>query len=230
MIVSLAADQQRTFSRRAVLSGLLMASAAGLAAVRKPDIVLNYLGAHKLADVIPSRIGRWQFVENSGVIVPPEDQLESILYSDLLTRVYADGDKVIMLLIAYSGAETGFLQVHRPEFCYTAAGFTLSNPGEHVVELSPSKSIVAQRLNATRNGSVEKLVYWTRVGNRIPTSWANQRLAIAKDNLRRIIPDAALMRISTNAPGDQEAFAEMDQFIRQLIESIPPSLRRVFVA
>jgi EpsI family protein len=230
MILSLPSEQERVFSRRAVLCGLLMASAAAVAAVRKPDIVLNYLGSHKLKDVIPSRIGRWQFVESSGVIVPPEDQLESILYSDLLTRVYADGDKTIMLLIAYSAAETGFLQVHRPEFCYTAAGFVLSDPGDHMVQLNPAKSIQVQRLNATRNGSVEKLLYWTRVGDRIPTSWANQRLVIAEDNLRRIIPDAALIRVSTNAPGQEEAFQEMDLFIREMIEAVPAPLRRVLTA
>ena len=122
-----APEERASLSRRQMLTGLLMASAAALAAARKPNIRLDYLGNHKLEDVVPKRIGRWQFVTNSGLVIPPEDQLQLALYSQLLTRVYWDGMNSIQLLIAYSANETGFLQVHRPEFCYTAAGYQLSD-------------------------------------------------------------------------------------------------------
>src|SRR5206468_319477 len=94
---------------------------------RQPTKHLDYLGNAKLEDIVPKSIGRWKFVAASGLIVPPEDQLSKAIYSQMLTRVYADGDNPpIMLLVAQSGSQTGVLQIHRPEFCYTAGGYQLT--------------------------------------------------------------------------------------------------------
>ena len=85
---------------------------------------------HKLEDVVPKRIGRWDFVTSSGLVIRPRSAPLAV-YSQLLTRVYLDGKAPIWLLIAYSAEQTGFLQVHRPEFCYTAAGYRLSDFATH---------------------------------------------------------------------------------------------------
>jgi EpsI family protein len=217
------------FSRRQVIAGLAMASAAAVAAARKPNIRLDYLGSHKLEEIVPKRIGSWQFVTNSGLVVPPEDQLRSALYSQLLTRVYSDGPNSIMLLMAYSADETGFLQIHRPEFCYTAAGYTLSDFAPHRIQLQGSRTFTANSLTAVRDASTEKLVYWARIGNHIPLSWAEQKLTFATDNLKRLIPDAALVRISTIGLGDAQALPLIDSFVRELIAAVPAPLQRVFI-
>jgi EpsI family protein len=230
MIIDPSSESDPRFSRRATLAGLLMVAAAGVAAARKPNLPLHYLGNDKLSDIIPKRIGRWTFVANSGVVVPPQDQLQSALYSDLLTGIYSDGKQAIMLLIAYGANQTGFLQVHRPEFCYTAAGFKLSNPREHTIELAPAASIRAKSLDAARDGVIERLVYWTRIGNHMPLSWTEQKLTIAEDNLRRIIPDATLVRVSTIVESEQQALTSVDDFVRTLIQAVPPVQRRIFVA
>ena len=128
-------DRTRALSRREVITGLAMLSAAGVAVARRPDKRLDYLGDFKLEKVIPDQIGPWKFVTASGLVVPPEDQLALTVYSQLLTRVYYDGKTPIWLLIAYSADQTGFLQVHRPEFCYTAAGYTLSQFEPHRINL-----------------------------------------------------------------------------------------------
>jgi len=224
-------EQQPLLSRREIVSGLLMLSAAGVAAARKPDIKLDYLGDHKLDDVVPMRIGRWNFVANSGLVVPPNDQLQLMLYSQQLTRVYSDGSGAnVMLLIAYSASQTGFLQVHRPEFCYTAAGYSLSDFQPHDVVLGPTQSFRANSLTATRDAQVEKLLYWTRIGGRIPPTWMQQKLTVAEENLRRIIPDAALVRISMAMPDEAQAMKTMDEFARTMIASVAPPMRRVLVA
>lgn len=224
-----APGQQALFSRREVIAGLAMASAAAVAAARKPDVRLDYLGPRKLEDVIPKRIGRWEFVSNSGLVVPPEDQLRSTIYSQLVTRVYSNQQNFIMLLMAYSASETGFLQVHRPEFCYTAAGYALSDFAPHRIQLEGAHVFTANSLTATRDASTEKLVYWTRIGNHIPLSWAEQKLTFAGDNLRRLIPDAALVRVSTIGLENDQAFPLIDGFVRSMIASVPPPLQRVFV-
>ncbi len=125
-------------SRREIVAGLAMLTAAGVAAARRPDVQIDYMGRYKLDEIVPTTIGRWKFVAASGLVTAPPDQLQRAVYSQLLTRVYYDGEAPIWLLLAYSANQTGFLQVHRPEFCYTAAGYSLSDFGHHRIALEPS--------------------------------------------------------------------------------------------
>jgi hypothetical protein len=74
------------------------------------------------------------------------------------------------------------------------------------------------------------LLYWVRIGDHIPHSWAGQKLTFAEDNLRRLIPDAALIRISTVGLDDAQALSAIDEFVREMIASVPEPLRRVFLA
>jgi EpsI family protein len=152
-----------------------------------------------------------------------------MLYSQLLTRVYSDGDNPpVMLLIAQSGNQTGVLQVHRPETCYTAGGFTISSLAPHAIPLG-SSILRANSMEATAEGSTEHVIYWTRVGDRIPSSWKDQKIAVAEQNLRGIIPDAILVRVSTISADPAGARATLDAFTRMLIGSIPPARRSVFI-
>jgi EpsI family protein len=215
--------------RRKVLLGLLFCSAAGLAALRQPTRRLDYLGREKLESLVPKQIGRWNFVAASGLVVPPEDQLSKTLYSQLLTRVYWDGqNSPIMLLLAQSGSQTGFLQIHRPETCYTAGGYAISSVTPHPIQVG-NKIVPANSMDASAGGPTEHVVYWTRVGNQLPASWRQQRLAVAEDNLRGIIPDAILVRVSTVGMDGTSANAAIDEFVRQLLAAVPAAYRRVLI-
>ena len=77
-------------TRRKFALGLAFAGAAGVGYARQPSEKIDYLGKNKLDKVLPEKLGRWTFVSSSGLVVPPEDQLARALYSQLLTRVYAD--------------------------------------------------------------------------------------------------------------------------------------------
>jgi EpsI family protein len=216
-------------SRREAMAGLAMLAAGGVAAVRKPDITLDYLGKNKLDEILPAQIGNWKFISTSGLIVPPSDQLALAIYSQTITRLYTDGNSVLGLLVAYSASQTGFLQVHRPEFCYRAAGFELSDFALRDVQIDASRSIRVNTLLATREGGGEKLLYWTRIGQHIPVSWAQQKLAAAQENLRRIIPDAALIRVSTPLEGEAAGTAKLEGFVRAMMAAMAPPFRRVLV-
>lgn len=215
--------------RRKFLLGLLFASAAGVAAWRKPHVHLDYLGREKLDTLVPKTIGPWNFVAASGLVVPPEDQLLKALYSQLLTRVYWDGQNPpVMLLMAQSGSQTGFLQIHRPETCYTAGGYQISAVEPHPIQLG-TKVLPANRMDATAGGPMEHVIYWTRVGNKVPGSWKDQKLAVAEQNLKGIIPDAILVRVSTVTDDADAGVAAIDNFVRAMIGAIPADRRSVFV-
>jgi EpsI family protein len=216
--------------RRKVLLGLLFCSTAAVAAWRKPKEHRDFLGKAKLENIVPKTIGRWEFVAASGLVVPPNDQLLQALYSQLLTRVYSDGQNPpVMLLMAQSGSQTGVLQIHRPETCYTAGGYTISDVRPQPVALGPT-SIPANAMDATADGQTEHILYWTRVGNRMPASWKQQRIAVAEQNLQGIIPDAILVRVSTVTNDAAAARRTLEGFVRDLIASVPANRRAVFIA
>jgi EpsI family protein len=214
--------------RRKLLLGLLFCSAAGAAAWRKPTRHVDYLGSGKLEDIIPKTIGPWKFAAASGLVVPPEDQLERATYSQTLTRVYSDGDNDIMLLLAQSGSETGILQIHRPETCYTASGYHISPVTPHPVSVG-SAVIRANSMDATAAGYTEHVLYWTRIGDDMPASWREQRIAVAEQNLRGVLPDAILVRISIVNSDSAAAWRTIDAFTRALIMSVRPERRNVLI-
>lgn len=224
------ANAQIKMDRRRFGLGLAFLSAAGMAAWRLPRVTVDYLGNRKLDDVIPKKIGDWSFQTASGLVIPPEDQLSLAIYSQMLTRVYADGVRApVMLLLAQSASQTGVLQIHRPEACYTAGGYTLSPVGQQDIALT-NRSLRANTLSAANDRVSEHIVFWTRVGRHMPLSWAEQRWSVAKDNLEGIIPDALLARISVVHEDRDEAMAIIGQFIRSLLGSLPAESRRVLVA
>jgi EpsI family protein len=220
---------QPQVDRRKLLLGLFFCSAAGLAAWRQPNKHTDNLGNSKLEDIVPKTIGPWSFVTASGLVVPPNDQLSRTLYSQLLTRVYSDGrNPPIMLLIAQSGWQTGILQVHRPETCYPASGYLISPVTPHYFRAGTA-NVAANTLTAVSDGMAEQIIYWTRVGDQVPLSWRDQRIAVAEQNLRGVIPDAVLVRVSTVSSDTDEARATLDAFIQAMLASVPASKRNVFV-
>ena len=218
-----------TLTRRNVLIGAGLAGVSALAHGMIPHRHFDLLGKGKLEQLIPNQLGAWKFVSKSGLVVPPQDQLANAVYSQLLTRVYTSENRLpIMLLVAQSGAEDGVLQIHRPEFCYPAGGFTLSNSRVHLIDMPDGHHIPTRVFTASGVSRTEQLLYWTRIGRDLPTSWAEQRLSVAEANLRGEIPDAVMVRISA-VSSDPDAIAQVDEFARLMIGSLTPKSRPILI-
>lgn len=217
-------------SRRNLLLGAGLLGAAGLARAMVPRDPFDLLGKGKLDKLVPSTIGPWRFASKSGLVIPPEDQLKDALYAQLLTRVYTADDRLpIMLLVTQSPSQDGVLQVHRPEFCYPAGGYRLSGSSVHHIELPGHRPLTTRMFTATSHDRIEQLVYWTRIGRDLPTSWVDQRLSVAAANLRGEIPDAVMVRISTVTPDPEAATVQIDEFARNMIAAIAPKSRPVLI-
>lgn len=223
-----AQERQGGLSRRQTLigAGFLAAAAAGFAF--KPRHVEKMLGNAKLDQLVPKDFAGWRFQAASGLVLPPQDQLRDKIYSQLLTRVYARDDGTsVMLLIAYSGAQDGTIQVHRPEVCYPASGYHLAEIVDDRVPIANGVTIPSRYIVAETPLSREQLIYWTRLGSHFPTKWSAQKTAVIAENFAGVVPDGVLVRISSTASGD--ARATFDGFARDLYGAVGERMRKVLV-
>jgi len=215
-------------SRRQVLAGAALLAVAVAGTALKPHRRIDLLGKHKLDPLVPQAFADWRYEPASGLILPPADQLRDAIYSQLVTRVYADGNgNRVMALIAYSAAQDGTVQVHRPEVCYPASGYRLTANRLHETPLMPGRSVPSRFIIAQSDLRSEALIYWTRVGGHFPTRWLEQRGAVMAENFGGAIPDGVLVRFSTEE--GPAAAALLDRFAAAFYGAASTALRDVLV-
>ncbi len=221
-------SEARLLSRRNVLTGAALVGAATLAHARQPKPMPKQLGKGGLDALVPKTLGPWRFETTSGLVLPPPDATADRLYDEVLTRVYTRPDgAAVMFLVAYSGTQDGLLQLHRPEVCYPVGGYQLSQTQIAPVAFADGDSVPARAFTATSALRVEHVLYWTRLGADLPTSWGQQRWAVVRANLAGVIPDGVLVRMSCIENDADKAFALLRAFASDLAGSVSPKARQL---
>ena len=160
----------------------------------------------RLETVIPRQFANWSVVPEISPVKPedPEAYVQQIRLPTRLIRkkwdgVYTDGrGNIVMLMVAYGPVQNYRLKAHRPEICYTAAGFRVSSKTDAAISYRDDASpIRAVRLVTQRKSRFEPVSYWMRVGNDISNGAVDNQLSRLKYGLKGIIPDGALFRVST---------------------------------
>jgi len=134
-----------------------------------------------------------------------------------------------MLLMAYGSSQGGMLQIHRPEICYPASGFRLTETRVTHIPLGQGRSIPSRSFTGRSDTRTEQVLYWTRIGGLVPTSWTGQRIAVIRSNLAGSIPDGLLVRLSTVSDDSEQAQAMLKGFAHAMMEAIPLASRRMLV-
>lgn len=215
--------------RQFLLGGALMAAAATGMALR-PRRIAEPLKEGTLDRVVPKKLGPYDYVTASGVVLPPADDLTERIYDQVLTRVYAaDGLPAMMLLIAYGSAQDATLMLHRPDVCYPASGFTLSGAREVPVTLGAAGAHKVNFVSAQRNERTEQILFWSRIGDRFPVSARDEKMSVFLSNLAGAMPDGVLVRVSAVTPNADRALAELDNFNRLLLASVGGEGRRLLL-
>lgn len=215
--------------RRDFLFGAACVGALGGAEALRPRTQLRLMDAAPLTEIVPGRIGSWSLSEGGDIVQPKvPGSLSDRLYSDTLTRRYLDGasGNEVMLLIAYGGAQSDLLQLHRPESCYPAVGLEIQRRVNHDIALPGGASIPAVALTAGAGGRIEDILYWTRLGEYLPRSAGDQRRDRLKTAMAGLVSDGVLVRASTLRFGPDPVDGVLDGFLRDLIEAIPAQRRR----
>ena len=169
-----------------------------------------------LNDEIPDRVGHWIAADTADVVRPAEAGKKN-RYDQEISRVYlSDGSAGIMLLIAYGTTQSDTLQVHRPEFCYPAAGFAIRDVQSIGVPITAATSVPATFFTASRGERIEQVLYWVRLGDSFPNSWLQQHIARLTDSVRGIIPDGILVRASMLDGNPVQSRDLLSSFLGQL--------------
>jgi len=220
-----------------VLTSVAILGSAVLAAVLAPhELMAQTSVAPKLESVIPAKFGTWTQVPDTGLVTPAEpegyvpDEKATKVYSQEVARTYTDGrGNIVMLLVAYAPVQNYRLKSHRPEICYTAGGFRISDKHSETVAYRDGVSgLNTVRLVAQRENRLEPITYWMTVGHEISNSVVDHQLNRLKYGLRGKIPDGALFRFSTVGLPPEASFKLQEQFIRDLFATITPQELKFF--
>lgn len=228
------AYQANNLSHKALLGALiffLMCMSALAAEYLRPAIKLSDIKPKiNLEDQIPAEFGSWKEDTSLAPVLPSADLLASLneIYSQTLGRTYINGKgQRLMLSIAYGTDQLNEnTQVHRPEFCYVAQGFSIEDTGKHSISISNNKTLVAERLIGRSTHRLEPITYWIILDEQASLPGIQRKLTQIKIGLQGNIPDGMLVRVSTiDAPVD-ESFELQNEFIAELYQVIPSEFRR----
>jgi EpsI family protein len=214
---------------RAVIVLFFMLAAAVAAAVLTPHTHLSdRLGRLNLQADVPRQLGPWQLdtSEPAYVVNPQVAEVLNKIYSQTLTRTYVHPKGYrIMLSIAYGGDQRDAMQVHYPEVCYPAQGFSVLQ--NHIDRITVAQNQIAVRRLQTVLGSQRKepVTYWTTVGEHVVQGDVDKKLTEMSYGLQGLIPDGLLFRVSSLDADTARAFEWQDQFVRDAVQALPASVR-----
>jgi EpsI family protein len=220
-----------------IMASIAILSSAVLAEVLAPrELMARSSASLDLENVIPKQFGIWRLASGIAPVTPadPEGYIQadpySRIYSQEVGRAYTDGHgNIVMLMVAYGPVQNFRLKAHRPEMCYTAAGFRVSGKTNAEVRFrQDAPPLKMARVIAERESRFEPISYWMRVGNDITTGVVDRQIIRLKYGLRGIIPDGALMRVSTIGLSEEASYKVQEQFIRDLLGAVAPQDLKFF--
>ncbi len=215
-------------NRRDLVMGGACALAAGAAYQLTPRKTLNLMGRRRIEDVIPSVFGGWASHGDENLVQPlTKGSLADRLYSQTVARIYSNTelDTAVMMMVAYGDNQSDMLQLHRPEACYPAVGFRVVMSDPATVALSSRVTLPVRRVTVEMTDRRENIVYWTRLGEYLPTDSTDQGRARLRTAMQGYVADGGLFRCSAIASTDEIAFRQLDSFIAELMAAVAPADR-----
>jgi EpsI family protein len=209
---------------RSALLCVCLVVATVLGAVLKPQTaVVARLSAVDLPQLVPASFAGWKTedVPFAGFTADVQAEIDKI-YAQVLDRTYVDaGGRRVMLSIAYGRDQETDSQVHRPEFCYEAQGFEISDARNGTM-VTGHGEVPVRRMIATRGPRIEPVTYWIVVGDRATLPGVGRKLAQLSYGLLGLVPDGMLVRVSSidvDSSAD-DAFHLHERFVRDLVNAL----------
>jgi len=199
----------------------------------RPRREVNLLHGSSLEPQIPSAFGNWRVDTGDEVIAPKvPGSLADKLYSAIVSHSYRDTTgrlPSIMLLIAYGQSQSDLLQLHRPESCYPAVGFNITQRNAVSIPLPGAAALPSVAITAVAGPRVEDIVYWARLGEYMPQTAGEQRTDRLKTAIAGYIPDGILVRASALRGQEAPHHGDVATFLRDLVMAMAPDHRAVLI-
>lgn len=177
---------------------------------------------------IPATFAGWS-IDKSMIPVLPNPEVQAKLdqiYTQVIARTYVHTDgKRVMLSVAY-GSDQGSdaTSVHRPEFCYSAQGFSVRGAGEARLNVA-GNPLAVRRVIGSLGNRIEPITYWVTMNDRALLPGFDRKMTQIWLGLRGQIPDGMLVRVSTIGQPISDGFALQEQFLTDLHRGMAAAIR-----
>lgn len=228
-------------SAKSIVLCVLLGLAALAAYVARP--VLHEAGSvPDLEKEVPTKIDQWVALTNpiSQVSLTTEksdtDTDINQPYDQSVLRTYADGQgHTVAVALAWGKRQRQEVKIHRPELCYPAQGLAVKSITDvtfPVVSSDKTPIIGKRMITMDRNGQMELVSYWIRIGHVYSDSAWKTRMHILNEGLAGRVTDGMLVRVSQRLPMNSTAniestFARQEAFAASLVGSVPPATRQL---
>jgi EpsI family protein len=207
---------------RSVLLGACLAAAMALGAGLKPQIAYVANAAPvDLQHMVPVSFAGWitEDTQSAGFSADIQAEIDKI-YGQVLDRTYVDrlGHRV-MLSIAYGKDQESGSQLHRPEFCYEAQGFAISDARNGTMAIGHGE-VPVRRMIARLGPRIEPVTYWMTVGSRATLPGISRKLVQLSYGLTGVVPDGLLVRVSSIDASADNAYHVQERFVGDLVAAL----------
>ncbi len=220
------------FPLKNLLIGLVMVAAAIFALTFEPTMQRNNQGPKvELESMIPKQFGEWHLEEVAIPMIasPEQEELLKKIYSQILTRTYINNlGQRIMLSVVYGDGMDRQMDVHRPEVCYPAQGFSVSQYSDQVVS-TLFGSLSVRRMVATNGPRVEPISYWIKIGDRTVSNTFERKLQKLKRVFIGGVESGMLARVSSIEKDQVLAYKEQEAFIIAMLQAMPAEQRKQLI-
>jgi len=192
---------------------------------------ISMTGLDRLDDTVPLEFGEWQVVSNGSLPIVNPQLSESLKndYDETLARTYKSlvSGRYVMLSIAFGRDQSHEKQVHKPEVCYPAQGFSIDSVRKTSFEVA-GRDIPVTTLHASRDARNEYVAYWIVEGDRVVRGALQQNFTRALLGIRGIREDGLLFRVSEISADQGSTIVLLQEFSNELVNAINPRAQKRF--
>ena len=209
---------------------VLMLAASGMAVALKPTKKIADQGPKvELETLIPKSFGEWrqEITGVAQVVDPQQKAMLDKIYNQTLSRTYVSTQGYrVMLSVAYGGDQSDAMQLHKPEVCYPAQGFTLHGKQADTLQVGGGGSLPVTRVSTSLGNRNEPITYWITIGDKVVKSGGIQKKLVEMSyGLSGKVPDGMLIRVSSIDADQARAYQMQDRFSNQMLEAMAPEAR-----
>jgi EpsI family protein len=173
-------------------------------------------------EVVPYQINGWSGLDGRFDPIYGADPSDT-----RLLRVYRQGaEPPVILYVGFFGDLATILDVHTPELCYPAQGWTILNFGKSIGGDFRGERIQARQILADKAGDRRLVVWWYNAGSRpIETRIRHVYAMLAMSTITGRA-DGSMVRLETPVGEDGEAAAErrIDEFQKSILPQLDRAL------